>query len=688
MPYPTHFFWKKVPVSRLVIPFFLGIAQQYYWPAPVSVLQGLALVSAGLTGIYSFPVIPFLSRFKSGFVNGLLVFLLFVALGGIAVWQQDTRKSSLWLGNINQETDALVIKLRENPVEKQKTYKITANVIGLVSENRQLAVMAGIYVYLSKDSIPPVLHAGDILITRNIPQLIPPPSSPGAFNYQQYSLFQGICHQVFLTKNDFVIAGHNEPVVSRFINHIRTWVLSTLRNAFPDKKERGLAEALLIGYKDELDKTLVQSYTNTGVVHIIAISGLHLGLIYWLLVSTLQPLSRKRRLKWLAPVLIITGLWIFTLLAGAQPSVLRSAIMFTCIVIGNHISRQSNVLNSLAVSAFILLCYNPFWLWDAGFQLSYAAIIGIVIFMKPIYQLFSFRNKLVDTIWQMNAVTLSAQLLTLPICIYQFHQFPNYFLIANMIAVPLSSLILLLEIFLCVIGFIPVLYSVTAATTSLLIRFMNACVERVEQLPFAVWDGLQINFMQAVLLMLLLILLLSCLIYRDKTRTLIYASLLMLLAFVILRCFSFIEAGRQQMIIVYRQSTDFIRGRSYASLGISENNDINLTLSRNLYRLRQPAPFLVLRSGNYLSFLSKRIVVIDRKVVYQLPDQRQNIDMVILSQKPGNSARELFEAMNIRQVVADATVPVYISRRWQQECDAAGIPYHDVRTKGAFVMRL
>ena len=154
----------------------------------------------------------------------------------------------------------------------------------------------------------------------------------------------------------------------------------------------GLAEALLIGYKDDLDKTLVQSYSNTGVVHVIAISGLHLGLIYWLLLMLFKPLQ-KRKLKWLRPVFILTGLWLFSLLAGAQPSVLRSAVMFTCIVLGDSFARKSSIYNTLALSALLLLCINPYWLWDVGFQLSYAAVLSIVIFMQPIYNWFYIKNK-------------------------------------------------------------------------------------------------------------------------------------------------------------------------------------------------------------------------------------------------------------------------------------------------------
>src|SRR5678815_5428568 len=242
-----------------------------------------------------------------------------------------------------------------------------------------------------------------------------------------------------------------------------------------------------------------RSYSNTGVVHVIAISGLHLGLIYWLLAWLFKPLQ-KRKFRWLRPIFILTGLWLFSLLAGAQPSVLRSAVMFTCFVLGDALDKRSSIFNSLALSALLLLCINPFWLWDVGFQLSYAAVLSIVIFMQPIYHWFYIKNKLLDLIWKLNAVTIAAQILTVPIGIYHFHQFPLNFLFTNFLAVPLSSLIILDEILLCIISFIPPVTALIGKSVSWLIWMMNTYIERIEMLPFSLWDGLQISIPQSILL--------------------------------------------------------------------------------------------------------------------------------------------------------------------------------------------
>ncbi|MBL7735890.1 MAG: ComEC/Rec2 family competence protein, partial [Chitinophagaceae bacterium] len=276
------------------------------------------------------------------------------------------------------------------------------------------------------------------------------PPGPGSFDYRRYCAFAGIHFQVFLRPGEFTVLPetHSSPLQALLI-YTREKIIRIIQKYIPGKKEQGLAEALLIGYKDDLDKSLLQSYSNTGVVHVIAISGLHLGLIYALLKAICLPIARLKKGRWIEPLVVLSGLWLFSLLAGGAPSVLRSAVMFSFIVLGKSISREASIYNNLAASAFALLCYHPYWLWDVGFQLSYAALTGIVMFMKPVYRLLVFKNKMADAAWKLNAVTIAAQWLTLPLILFYFRQFPNLFLLTNFIAVPLSSIILIGELLLC-----------------------------------------------------------------------------------------------------------------------------------------------------------------------------------------------------------------------------------------------
>jgi len=474
-------------------------------------------------------------------------------------------------------------------------------------------------------------------------------------------------------------------------------VLNILRQNITEEKELGLAEALLIGYKNDLEQSLVQSYTNTGVVHIIAISGLHLGLIYWLLSLLLKPLQKAKRMKWLRPVLTITGLWLFSLLAGAQPSILRSALMFTCIVLGESLSRRTSIYNTMAVSAFLLLCINPFWLWDVGFQLSYAAVLSIIIFMRPVYNWFYIPNKLLDFIWKLNAVTIAAQILTVPIGIYHFHQFPNLFLLTNFVAVPLSSLILLGEILLCCISFIPPVAVFIGKLLSFLIRTMNRYIEEIETIRFSLWDGLHISITQAVLLLIFTTGISYWLMEKQKKG--LITGLVALLSFFSLRSYSFAESERQQKIVVYnvpqKRAIDFINGRNYYFAGDSDlladdfARNFHLKPSRIRFRIKEYRQLDNLTIyDNYVRFLNKNVLLLDQSVQFKSVEKKPVVDLLVISKNPRLYIGKLSKTLDIKQVVFDGSVPSWKSRYWKKDCDSLQIPWHDVAIQGAFVMKL
>src|SRR5687767_2118517 len=479
MPLPVIHIWKKAPFIRFVIPLIAGIILQWHLQIPPGILWILLFVSA-ITAI-AFFFIPFFERYKLSLLNGLSVSALFIAVGGLLSWYKNIQHDENWFGRKYNTKSSLVVTLLENPVEKTKSYKANAFVEYVLNNDSCIKTNGKIILYFKKDSSLSDLAYGSQLVIAKPLQEIKNSGNPGGFDYKRYSLFQGITHQVYLREsfpsgkeNEFeILSTTKKDFFQQFINSSRVKVLNILRKNIKGEKELGLAEALLIGYKNDLDKTLVQSYSNTGVVHVIAISGLHLGLIYWLLTLLFKPLQ-KRKFRWLRPIFILTGLWLFSLLAGAQPSVLRSAVMFTCIVLGDALDKKSSVFNSLALSAMLLLCINPYWLWDVGFQLSYAAVLSIVIFMQPVYHWFYIRNKILDLIWKLNAVTIAAQILTVPIVIYHFHQFPLSFMFTNFLAVPLSSFILLGEILLCILSFIPAVATITGTLISWLIRIMNS----------------------------------------------------------------------------------------------------------------------------------------------------------------------------------------------------------------------
>jgi competence protein ComEC len=697
------YFWKKIPFLRLLLPLAAGIILQWHFQFSLNNLWLLLIVFLLILAALFF--IPFFERFRFSFLGGLSITMIFMAAGAILTWHRDIRNDNRWLGHHYQNSDNLVVTLAEPLVEKTKSFKADAEVNVLIRKETAIPVKGKIIIYFSKDtvaspagsSLAGLTYGTQLLIAKPL-QEIKNSGNPGGFDYTRYCLFNDIAYQVFLKPEEFVaLPGKNEKWLGAFLISIRKEVLRILRTNIKGEKELGLAEALLIGYKNDLDKNLVQSYTNTGVVHIIAISGLHLGLIYWLLVQIFMPLQKRKEFRWLRPLLIITGLWLFALLAGSQPSIVRSAAMFTCVVIGDSFFRKGNIFNTLAFSAFILLCWNPFWLWDVGFQLSYAAVLSIVIFMRPVYNLLYVKNKLLDFFWKLNAVTIAAQVLTLPVSVYHFHQFPSFFMLTNFVAVPLASTILIGEIFLCAISFIPFLAGIAGSILSWLIWCMNSYIESVEALPYSLWDGLQITILQAVVLFFLIAGWSYWLL--EKSRQGFYTGFVALLAFVMLRSSSFLQSTKQKKIIVYnvpqRQAIDFVDGRNYYFHGDADLlkddflRNFHLKPSRILHRITPKESIGNLYNReNYFLYYNKRILLLDETVSFQQPENKIPVDLLLISKNPRLYFNTLSRTFDIKQVVFDGSVPAWKMRYWKKDCDSLGIPYHDVNEKGAFVMNL
>jgi competence protein ComEC len=336
--------------------------------------------------------------------------------------------------------------------------------------------------------------------------------------------------------------------LAEILLNARNNVLSIFRKWVPGETETGVAEALLIGYRDDLDKDLVRAYSNTGVVHIIAISGLHLGMIYGLMLLLLRPFRKYKWMRWAKPLLILFVLWGFSLLAGAAASILRSVVMFSFIVIGESLGRKTNIYNTLAASAFCLLVYNPYFFWDVGFQLSYTAVLSIVLFMKPVYQWFYFKNKLLNAIWQLNAITLAAQVLTLPVILYYFHQFPNLFLFTNFVAVPLSGFILYGELLLLLVYKIPFLNVYTGKAVSFLIRQMNTLLNKPTGC-LSLLQTIQTSITQTILLYIGI----GCVAWwlLDKKTKALLTGIVCLAGCILIASLTAIRQSQQHTMIIY-----------------------------------------------------------------------------------------------------------------------------------------
>ena len=689
------YLWKRMPFFRLIIPLIVGIICQWYLSFSSLSIVVFAVVASLLLAGYFF--LSFKKKYTYRWLQGIGFNILFFVVGAFLVFSHDIRNQPDWIGKYSSDTATVWVTIQEQLVEKAKSYKAEASIEYIRNNGEWKKAKGKILVYFSKDSIKPNLGYGSQLLFIKPLQAIKNAGNPGGFDYQQYSAFQDVYHQVFLKANDYIILPTTKK--SRFTNwllQVRFSVINTLRKYITKEDEAGVAEALLIGYRDDLDKELVQAYSNTGVVHIIAISGLHLGMIYAALVFLLKPFRRTKWIKWCKPIIILGVLWIFTLLAGGVPSILRSAVMFTFIVMGETLDRKSSIYNTLASSAFVMLCINPFFLWDIGFQLSYAAVFSIVVFSRSVYNWFYIHNKVLDFFWKLSSVTLSAQILTLPIIFFSFHQFPNYFLITNCFIVPLSSIILFAELLLLMCSYLPVAAKFVGMITTWLLSCMNGFIMYVNSLPYAVYDGIQITLSQTILLYIFLIA--GCAYLMNRYQSAIFISLISLMFFAIEESYHIVETRKQEKVVVYNipkyQAIDFISGNNFSFVGDTllwqdgYLRNFHLKPSRTFYKIGENQRLQGLYiSHPFIYFKGKRILLYDKPYKFSCTN-KINLDLIVVSHNPKLKIADLANTFTCKQYVIDGSNSMWKTKQWKKDCDSLHLRLHSTADKGAFELNV
>ena len=691
------YIWKAAPFLRLLLPLIAGVILEYYFKFTFSQMVTSATVAILLLSLFS--IISVAWRFKYGILQGISVSLLITCCGALLTWHKDVRNDIKWYGHHCDSTSYFIATIKEPCVEKAKSYKVLVHVAFVVNNHTVYSSTGDLLLYVAKDSSLKIPQYGDTIIFANKLQQIKNSGNPGAFDYARYSSFHQLFHQVYLRKTDWYISGNDmQRGYNFYIFKLRDKIKDIIYQYIPGESERSIAAALLIGYKIDLDKDLVQAYSNAGVVHLIAISGLHMGIIYSILFWLFAKIPFVKRSKLTRLLLTLCCLWVFALLTGASGSVLRSAFMFSFIAVGLAFNRKASIYNSMAASAFILLCYNPYLLWDVGFQLSYLAVLGIVISQPNVVSWFHSKNKIVNTAWQLCSVSLAAQLFTFPICIFYFHQLPLLFLVSNLIAIPLTTIALWTCIILIIVSPIHAIAFVIGKIVFVAIWLINHTVLFINAIPFSLWDNLHLNFIQTFVMYMIVCGTLYWLLQKDKNA--FKFTLACLFIFSGLIVFDKWHTFQQKKIIVYNvpshRAIDFISGSAYRFFGDDElakdgvlrnfhlkPGRISLMVNHNADSIKS-----FYSRGKFLNYYGKRILLIDSAINYTTPSEKINIDYVIISKNPRLFIPKIAAVFNVGEYIFDASNPLWKIEKWKKDCEELHLRFHSVPEQGAFITDL
>lgn len=677
---------KQMPLVKLVIAFIAGILVFHHVGG--SVLFYSSISAFAFLVVLLFRFISVAKKYSYQIINTIAVFLLAFGLGGLISWNNAIKNDKQVVSSVYAGQPVLAT-INEPLVTKPKSYKAEIDIDAVLVNNEWQPVKGNAIVYFKKDDVDSSVGYGKQIIISAKLNEIKNSGNPAGFDYKTYCERQGILYQAYVTKDGFINTGvYNGNAFAKKLNELRLWIVQTLQKYIDGDEESAVAEALLIGYKNDLDKELVQAYSNVGVVHIIAISGLHIGMIYAALLFIFSLFKNFKGKKIIQPVVILVVLWAFTFLAGMVPSILRSAVMFTFIIAGTSFGRRTNIYNTLAASAFCMLAYNPSFLWDAGFQLSYAAVLSIVLYYQHLYTFFYIKNKLLRFLWSLVAMTLVAQIFTTPIAMYHFHQFPNLFLFANIIIVPLSTVILFGALLLVIVSAVPLLGNAIGFCLFYLLKWMNMLIRETAKLDFAVTEHIQINFFQFVLLMLCAILFAAWLLRNNKKF--LYRALSCLVIFFAIRSIDLIVKHKPDRLIVYninkKSAIDVMQNGRFTYYGDTLDNSTyinNVRPARTYYRSYIADSLSA--AGSIIYVNNKKIVLVNNPLSNTQPVEKIIADAVIISGNPKLYMSDIARVFDCKLYVFDATNPAWKTAYWKQDCDSLHLRHHSVAEQGAYI---
>ncbi|MGK0366836.1 MAG: competence protein ComEC, partial [Saprospiraceae bacterium] len=563
-----------------------------------------------------------------------------------------------------------------------------------------------ILVYINRDSLSENLEYGDRVSVFGTVRKLTGAKNPNAFNFKDFQHYQNIHYQLFLKENEWKISEKNggNPLF-KFAFKQRREFLHILRKYLPDTESFSVGSALILGYKDEMDEEVRDAYAKTGAMHVLAVSGLHVGLIYLIIGFIFDKIMRwdSRKIRYLRGAICLISVWLFALLTGMSPSVMRASTMFSIIIIGNMTDRFSNIYNSLATSAFILLLINPLYIMSVGFQLSYLAVTGIVYFQPKIYSLYICENNITDFFWQLCTVSIAAQFATLPLSLYYFHQFPIYFWLSGLIVVPAAGFILGGGLFLFLLESI---YAGLGIPIGFLLYWLIWCVNKgiffLQNLPASVIEGIWITGISALILYFSIALLVSA-INTRRGRNLTYSVGLLTIAFMLIAWQKSRLINNRQLIVydLYKNTlVECIDKNEAYTVNNKELNKkkFNFSTKNNHYAHSvDKVNFFNIDSLSYendvLLFEKEFIHFYDKKVflVDKMPVRDKEIikvNFLIIRGNPRLNLEKLFEIFSFEKVIFDNSNSQYKVRDWIKYCEDNNIDFHYTATDGAWILTL
>jgi competence protein ComEC len=661
---------------HFVVLLFLGIYTQFYhqfWKFGFLELR-ILIVTISL----------FLLLLKLKKITTLLSFILFFLIGLSAVYFNNDAQYKNYYQNYAGENTAIIIRV-------DKTLKS-----GLFNDKYEVEVVqvdriktrGKVLLNVQKDSFVRRLKVDDLLHLKPSFQELNAPLNPHQFNYKNYLVKQGIHQQLFLKKHQIKKIELEGSSMLGIAAKFRNYVQESLKRHHFKPDELSVINALLLGQRQAISKQLIADYSKAGAIHILAVSGLHVGIILLILNWVFKPIERLKKGKFIKTVIVILFLWMFAFVAGLSASVVRAVTMFTFLAIGLSFQRKNVVEFSLIASMFFLLIIKPMFLFDVGFQLSYLAVFGIIWVQPTLYKFWTPKLKIVNKFWQLFTVSIAAQAGILPLSLFYFHQFPGLFIASNLVVIPFLGAILIGGIVIILLSLINLLPQFLATIYGFVIAKMNNFVSWISDQEQFLFKDLSVSFLMMIASYLGIIFLVSFLMYRSSKKIIYFLSSIVIIQIVFM--FETNQRKTEKAVIVFHKSRNSVIGiRAGEELLVYHNLDsieLKKTNAMTSYRIGENVhQYFKTQKSSIFKFENEHILLIDSLGVYQLNNLKS--PSVVLRYSPKINLERLIKTMQPKQIIADGSNYKSDVNRWEIVCEKQKTPFYYTGKNGAYIIK-
>ncbi|AIM36053.1 hypothetical protein KO02_04630 [Sphingobacterium sp. ML3W] len=666
----------------------MGIGLAHFIPAgnaAFSILNAI-LITVLLSQVVWFIMQP---RFRSLYIMNSYVILFVFGLWNISRTHFKNDANHFHLG----ASDQFIAIVDDEPIVKNNTVRFSALLRAKETKSTFRKATGNLMMTVELDRTAPIQYGDEIIFINKI-KAIPNHYNPLEFDYKNYLANRGIYFQNRLSLGEYKVIGRNKGNRIKALGlNLRQGLVHKFRKYLDDEEAFQIATALIFGYRTTMSTDTLQTFSNTGTIHVLSVSGMHVGIVFLLLLWLLQQVKGNHVLHITRTVLLLLAIWSYTILTGMAPSILRAAIMLSFFLITRLLRREVNILNTLAASAFLLLLFQPNMLFDIGFQLSYSAVLGIV-FLFPLYKRIApyTDGRFSHHIWDSIGISLSAQTSTAPLSLFYFGQFPNYFLIANVLVVLPVTIIMYVGLVLMFLPFDSINIWL-GHVLQWLVKYMFLMLKFLDKLPYSTWTGIVLSpIMVFVSLTMLLTLTYA---FQWKSKNVMYFSLFFLLIFVII--FNY----QQHLKLTYKGFRIYNTGKDITLAFIKRNkvtvissfDSLNTrALKYSIYRdLSRFSNWNRIGYHKLISDDSLRVNYLIQKsgLIIQIMEhatlQVLPTDVLIVRKNSKWNFVDNVKLIKPKIVLFDGTNSDHNIQVWQQQLDSLAIRHYSIKNNFAYV---